>query len=100
MDHAPLAKRFWRWLNLWVWTLTDALPPYGYAEGPLDAKEGGGTGKRYIRVDSARIEVDPATYDMLEEGEMLRVRYTRGHRAVNIDRLRPPDLMDEEEDGE
>ena len=84
-----LAQRFWTWLKAWVWTLTDAIPPYHIIEGPLDSKEVLSDGKSYIIVGSATVEVDTATFDTLVVGENLRVRYTKGNRAVNIDRLLP-----------
>ena len=81
--------RFQRWLKGWIWNLADAIPPYKIAEGHLDAKEPGTNGRYYIRVGSARVEVDLATFETLDVGESLRVRYTRGNRAINIDRLLP-----------
>ena len=83
-------SRLWRWLNRWIWTLVDALPPYGRAEGPLLSKERGPDGRHYIRVSSARIEVDRATFERLNPGEDLVVRLTKGFRAVNIDVIQPP----------
>ena len=79
--------RSWAWLKHWVWTLLDALPPYQKVEGPLDSKESDSNGKFYVCVGSARVEVDHATFEALMVGESLRMRYTRGNRAVNIDRL-------------
>ena len=67
----------------------DALPPYRRAEGPLLSKEQGSDGKHYIRVGSARIEVDSATFERLNLGVDLVVRHTKGFRAVNIDVIRP-----------
>jgi hypothetical protein len=84
-----MAKRAWTWLKGWVWTLTDAIPPYHIIEGPLDSKEIHHDGKPHIIVGSASVEVDAATFDTLVVGENLRVRYTKGNRAVNIDRLLP-----------
>ena len=84
-----LVGHCWRWLKGWVWTLTDALPPYCKAEGPLETKETDSKGKFYIRVGGARVEVDRATFDWLVIGENLRVRYTKGNRAINIDRILP-----------
>ena len=85
----PLApvKRCWRWLRGWVWTLTDAIPPYRKVEGPLETKEMDPDGGFYINVGGARVEVDTATFGWLVVGENLRVRYTKGNRAINIDRL-------------
>ncbi len=80
----------WRWLRTWIWTLTDALPPYGRAEGPLELKREGQDGKHYIRVASVRIQVDRATFEKLSPGDELIVRHTKGLRAINIDVIRPP----------
>ena len=81
--------RFWRWLKHWLWTLIDAFPPYRIAEGLLEAKETDSRGRCYISVGPGRVEVDKVTFEMLVVGENLRVRYTRGHRAISIDRLLP-----------
>jgi hypothetical protein len=82
-------KRSWVWLKHWLWTLADALPPYRHTEGLLDTKETYPDGKFYISVGPERVEVDAATFEALMVGETLRIRYTRGGRAVNIDRLLP-----------
>jgi len=55
----------------------------------LDSKEAGPDGKLFISVGPEKVEVDAATFEALMVGETLRVRYTRGRRAVNIDRLLP-----------
>ena len=89
MDDRALARRFWAWLKYWVWTLIDALPPYHHGEGVLESKESHPDGKFYIYVSSAKIEVDGATFDSMVVGENLWVRYTKGGRAVNIDRILP-----------
>ena len=89
MGKRPLALSFWRWLKSWLWHLADALPPYRIVEGPLEAKETDDSGAYFVTVASARAEVDEATFNTLVVGETLRVRYTRGHRAINIDRLMP-----------
>ncbi len=78
-----------RWVSRFIWTLVDALPPYRRAEGPLLSKERGPDGKYYIRVGSARIEVDRATFERLSPGEDLVVRLTKGFRAINIDVIQP-----------
>lgn len=79
-----------RSLRFWVWTLVDAIPPYHNVEGLLETKETDSTGKKhYIWVASAKVEVDKSTSETLIVGENLRVRYTRGNRAINIDRLMP-----------
>ena len=76
-----------RWLRYWFWCLGDAFPPYRKVEGLIENKEADPGGKFYIRLGSARVEVDSETFDTLVVGESLRVRYTRGNRAVNVDRL-------------
>ena len=81
--------RMWPWFRGWVWALKDAVPPYNLIDGPLEGKETDPTGKFYILVRSARVKVDRATLDTLTIGESLRVRYTKGKRAINIDRLVP-----------
>ena len=83
------AKRLPRWLTYWLWTLADAFPPYHKVEGLLENKERSSNGRFYIYVGSARAEVDAATFNTLVIGENLRMRYTRGNRAINIDRLLP-----------
>ncbi len=87
-------SRPWRWLRTWLWNLTDALPPYGRAEGPLELKRRGGDGKHYISVASVEVEVDGATFEKLSPGDDLIVRHTKGLRAINIDVIRPPDHLD------
>ncbi|MCH8205529.1 MAG: hypothetical protein IH956_00815 [Chloroflexi bacterium] len=84
-----LALRFWRWLKSWLWNLADAFPPYRIAEGLLEGKETDAGDRYYVTVGSAKVEVDEDTFKTLVVGENLRVRYTRGHRAINIDRLMP-----------
>ena len=89
LDTSLAMSRLRRWLNRWIWTLVDALPPYRRAEGPLLSKERGPDGRHYIRVGSARIEVDRATFERLNPGDDLIVRLTKGFRAVNIDVIQP-----------
>ena len=86
MGVLTLVKAFSERLESVVESLTDALPPYRTAQGVLDAKETCDDGKFYIHVAGSRVEVDEATCHILEIGEMLKVRYTRGDRAINIDR--------------
>ena len=83
---APV-KWFWRWFGSWVWALRDAVPPYHKVDGPLEAKETDPNGGCYICVGSAWVEVDKTTSDTLVVGENLRMRFTRGKRAINIDRI-------------
>lgn len=80
---------FWGWFRYWIWTLLDALPPYGKVEGLLESKDIDSRGKFRISVDWATVEVDRATFNVLAVGERLRVRFTRGYRAINIDRVVP-----------
>ena len=82
-------RRFWRWFTRWLWHLADAFPPYLVAEGPLETKETDDADRYYLSVASTRVEVDEVTFGTLVVGENLRVRYTRGHRAISIDRLMP-----------
>lgn len=89
MGVLSMVKAFSGRLESVVESLTDALPPYRTAHGILDAKETCDDGKFYIHVADSRIEVDEATCQILEIGEMLKVRYTRGTRAINIDRYLP-----------
>ena len=91
MVYLTLVKRSWRWFRHWVWTLIDALPPYQIVEGALEDKGVDSTGRPYILLGGDRIEIDTGTLDALEVGEMLKVRHTKGNRAVNIDRILPPD---------
>ena len=69
-----------------VLPLVDAFPPYYVAEGVLSAKEVGTSRRHFICVNGARIAVDRPTFETLSVGERIRVRYTRGSRAVSIDR--------------
>ncbi len=84
-----LVKTVSRRLESIVTSLTDGLPPYNVVQGALNSKETSPDGTCYFHVASARIEVDEATFGMLEVGDMLKVRYTRGDRAINIDRYVP-----------
>jgi hypothetical protein len=89
MEVWTLVKAFSERLESVLGSLTDALPPYRTAQGVLDAKESCDDGKFYIHVADSRVQVDEATCQILEIGEMLKVRYTRGDRAINIDRYLP-----------
>ena len=66
-----------------------AAPPYRRIEGSLVAKEAMANGRFFILVDAEIVEVDWLTFDMLIEGEALRIRATRDNRALTIDRLLP-----------
>jgi hypothetical protein len=81
-----LMNRSWRWLKHWLWTLGDAFPPYRNVDGQLEFKNAT-TRKYYIRVGGIQVEVDRATFETLAVGDTLKVRYTRGNRAVNIDQV-------------
>ena len=91
MVYLSLVKKSWRWFRRLVWTLIDAVPPYRTVEGTLEDKGVGSAGRPYILLGVNRMEVDMGTLDALEVGERLRVRHTRGYRAINIDRILPPD---------
>ena len=95
-DWEPL-KRLSQKLGSVVLSLMDALPPYQIARGPLDAKENGQGGGRYIRVAGARVRVDEAAFEALTIGEVVKVRYTRGGMAINIDRYVSPNGKDQED---
>ena len=81
-----IARAVVNWINL----LTDALPPYYVAEGLLDMKGKADDGRLRIHVNGAWVSVDQPTFDRLEIGECVRVRYTRRVRAINIDRFTSP----------
>ncbi len=74
----------------WALSLVDALPPYYSVEGTLESKRADENGKRILMVNGAPISVDQPTFDILDIGERIRVRYTRGARAINIDRYISP----------
>ncbi len=79
-----LPRRLLRGALMSLW---DSLPPYKVYEGPLGAKATSPEGKSFIRLGVDMVEVDGVTFDALEVGETLWVRYTRGNKAINIDRL-------------
>ena len=70
------------------------MPPYYVMEGEVDEKGIGPGGKPYILVASETIEVDTGSLDELEVGDRIKIRQTRGHRAVNIDLM----LVDDDAD--
>ncbi len=76
-----------RFLQRAINSLIDLIPPYRTIEGSLQAKETGPNGARYIIVGDEKVEVDPDTYQTLNEGERLRIRSTRRKRAISIERL-------------
>ena len=65
----------------------DALPPYRWVNGSLEAKEIDADGRHIILVDGRELLVDRLTFGTLELGERLRVRATRDWKAISIDRL-------------
>lgn len=69
--------------------IVSAAPPYRRIEGSLVAKEAMANGRFFILVDAEIVEVDWLTFEMLIEGEALRIRATRDNRALSIDRLLP-----------
>ena len=69
--------------------MVSAAPPYRRIEGSLVAKEAMANGRFFILVDAEIVEVDWLTFEMLIEGEALRIRTTRDNRALSIDRLLP-----------
>ncbi len=95
MDQGRLLDRLWCVLKSWASALMDALPPYHRVEGRLKTKECRPPDKFYIHVGPEMIEVDGVTFERLLVGENLRVRYTRARRAINIDRLVPPERLSE-----
>ena len=76
-----------------AWSLWDTFPPYHVFEGVLQGKEKNGDGRSYLIVGSHKVEVDQSTFDKLVLGERLRVRSTRRHRTINIDRFLSNDTM-------
>jgi len=91
MFYVSLVNRSLRWFRRWVWNLRDAVPPYRVVKGTLREKGVSSARRPYILLSVDRIEIDVDTLDALEVGERLRVRHTRGYRAINIDRIMPPD---------
>ena len=77
-------------LKNWLSSIGDSLPPYHLVKGPLKGKEPGLNGTYYLKIGLTKVEVDAFTYDSLEIGEMLRIRCTRSQKAINIDRIIPP----------
>ena len=75
-------QRFVAWYRAQV----DLLPPYGNYHGVLLRKFVENE-KYYIDLGVDRIEIDMVTFSILEDGESIKVRYTRlRKRAINIDR--------------
>ena len=76
-----------RQLQNWWKSIKSNLPPYYEVEGLLKAKNADTDGEPYIIVNSEAIKVDEVTYSRLTVGDSLKVRYTRGTRAISIDRF-------------
>ena len=79
-----------RKVESWTSSLLDALPPYYVLQGTLESKRVDDRGRYILLVGGAPISVDRPTYHTLDIGEKIRVRYTRGARAINIDRFTNP----------
>ena len=77
-------------LKSWLSSIGDSLPPYHLVEGPLKGKEPSLNGTYYLKIGLTKVEVDAFTYDSLQIGELLRIRCTRSQKAINIDRIIPP----------
>lgn len=82
-----VAKSALRKIASWTLSLVDALPPHYTAEGILDSKRVDDGGRHILMVGGAPILVDCPTYHILDVGERVRVRYTRGAHAISIDRF-------------
>jgi len=67
----------------------DCCPPYKSIKGLLEVKEVDDQKRYFIYVSSEKVQVDSATFEILMIGENLKVRFTRGKKAINIDRLIP-----------
>jgi len=67
----------------------DCCPPYKTIEGLLEVKEVDDQERHFIYVSSEKVQIDSATFEILMIGENLKVRFTRGNKAINIDRLIP-----------
>ena len=70
------------------------MPPYSIVEGEVDEKGIEPGGKPYVLVSSETVEVDTSSLDGLEVGNRIKIRQTRGHRAVNIDLMLADDDAD------
>lgn len=70
----------------WYRDQLDLLPPYCNYHGVLLGKFTEND-RHYIDLGADRVEVDMVTFSILENGETIKVRYTRlRKRAINIDR--------------
>ena len=70
----------------WFRQQTDLMPPYHIYEGDGWTRRSDGDGF-FLELGDDLVEVDGITYGLLEPGETIRVRYTRGMRAINADRF-------------
>lgn len=84
-----MLNRLWHTLKTVVTAVLDPVPPYRRIEGRLLSKEIDRDGRYLILVDGEIVQVDWLTFDTLMIGEALKIRSTRGNKAVNIDRLLP-----------
>ena len=75
------------YLKRTAYNLIDLVPPYHTIVGELKRKEFSSGNSAYLIVDRERILVDPSVFDLLEEGEELKIRSTRRKRAISIERL-------------
>ena len=89
MSPSAVVKRLLGLLRAALDALLAAVPPYRYIEGPLVTKEARKDGSYYLLVDEEIVEVDWLTFEILMEGEALRIRSTRDNKAISIDRLLP-----------
>ena len=87
MNTWEMVKSASRKAESWAVSMVNALPPYYVREGILESKRVDDTGRYTILVDGELISVDRPTYHILDVGEHIRVRYTRGARAISIDRF-------------
>ena len=87
MSVKDVRDRLWRELVSFGVSLVDAVPPYRYIEATLDERVTDERGRSFILLGGVRVEVDRETLEELVVGERLWVRYTRRHKAVNIDRI-------------
>ena len=94
VSRARFPKRLWGRISGFVWNLTDSVPPYEIVEGTVEGKGVESNGKPYLQVGYDVIEVDSRTLQFLELDDEVKVRRTRGGRAINIDLIQPPEAAD------
>ena len=87
MNTWEMVKSASRKAESWAVSMVDVLPPYYVMEGILESKRIDDKGRYVLLVSGAPISVDRPTYHILDAGEHIRVRYTRGARAISIDRF-------------